>query len=305
MMSKLLIFFLFLLLGGYVVGSAINVAPLMTPRPDFDAKAACSFLEAQYVGEAGLLRAAVRAYPDNVTIYVASDNLLAIRALKLLGSNILAKEISTTIGRHYPELQGGDGLHEVILGERIGAFKAATLIDYGNIGNYSVKAHVFNGPYVADWYEYADLVAYKGLNATWSGDFKTAKRAWVNLTNMWDGYGFRDKAFNGSYEAYKLALAYYLARAAGINEYPLNEIVEIMSRLQADNGGVYTHYIVEGTVKPQGDVNTETTSIFVIACLGSPKSARSLDFYLKTNIATLGAMIAIVCIGYILAKELL
>ena len=214
-----------------------------------------------------MLRAAVNVYPDNATMYVASDNLLAIRALKLLGSDALAEEISATVSRRYPGLRGGDGLHEVVLGGRIGVFKAATLIDYGSVGNYSVKAYVFNGSYIADWYEYADLVAYKGLNATWSGDFRTAKRAWANLTSLWDGYGFRDKAFNGSYESYKLALAYYLAKAAGIEEYPLNEIVEVMSRLQADSGGVYTHYVVEGVVKPRGDVNTETTSMFVIACL--------------------------------------
>jgi len=117
-------------------------------------------------------------------------------------------------------------------------------------------------------------VAYKGLNATWSGDFETARRAWVNLTSMWDGCGFRDKAFDGRYESYKPALAYYLAKAARINEHLLKQIVEIMPRLQAGNGGVYTHYVVEGVLKPRGDVNTETTSIFVIACLDRPKSMR-------------------------------
>ncbi|PUA33927.1 MAG: hypothetical protein B7O98_00460 [Zestosphaera tikiterensis] len=45
-----------------------------------------SFLEEQVVPEVGLLRAAVEAYPDNVTIWVASDNLLAVEALKILNS---------------------------------------------------------------------------------------------------------------------------------------------------------------------------------------------------------------------------
>ena len=45
-----------------------------------------SFLESQYAPEANLLRAAVKAYPDNQTIYIANDNLLASRALISLGS---------------------------------------------------------------------------------------------------------------------------------------------------------------------------------------------------------------------------
>ncbi|WP_010884217.1 hypothetical protein [Pyrococcus horikoshii] len=40
-----------------------------------------SFLESQYVPEVGLLRAAVKSYPDNETIYIANDNLLASWAL--------------------------------------------------------------------------------------------------------------------------------------------------------------------------------------------------------------------------------
>jgi len=34
----------------------------------------------------GLLRAAVEAYPDSVTIWVASDNLLVVEVLKILNS---------------------------------------------------------------------------------------------------------------------------------------------------------------------------------------------------------------------------
>jgi len=67
----------------------------------------------------------------------------------LLGSDI-AEEVAATIGACYPELQGGDGLHEVILGKKISEFRAAALIDYGSVGGYSVRAYVFNGSHISD-----------------------------------------------------------------------------------------------------------------------------------------------------------
>jgi len=217
----------------------------------------------------GLLRASVEAYPENITIYVTSDNLLAVKALELCSSP-LSREVKKVLASSYPRLAHGDGLHEVLLGRTIGAFRSQRELLFGVFNGYLVKAHVFDGAVMADWYEYADLVAYRGLNATWSSRLKEAELAWSNLTRMWDGYGFKDKAFDGRYESYKLALAYLLAKNLKVEDPIAKSLEEVMSKLQADNGGIYTHYVaVDGKIVPAGDVNVETTSIFIIACLST------------------------------------
>ncbi len=58
------------------------------------------FLESQYIPEIGLLRAATTAYPENVTIYIANDNVLASRALAVLGSP-LADKILIKLNNEY------------------------------------------------------------------------------------------------------------------------------------------------------------------------------------------------------------
>ncbi|MEM1623174.1 MAG: hypothetical protein QW543_03445, partial [Sulfolobales archaeon] len=66
-----------------------------------DAQRVLMFLRSQYIEEAGLLRAAVRAYPDNMTIYVANDNVLAARALYVLGDMDISRRILTKLNSEY------------------------------------------------------------------------------------------------------------------------------------------------------------------------------------------------------------
>jgi len=51
-----------------------------------DREALRRFLESQLIPEVSLLRASVESYPDNVTIWIASDSLLVSEALRILGS---------------------------------------------------------------------------------------------------------------------------------------------------------------------------------------------------------------------------
>ncbi|MCD6372647.1 MAG: hypothetical protein J7L37_03765, partial [Thermococcus sp.] len=83
---KLLIVALALLIASavFVVHQSTTEPIIRPPAPN--ATAMRAFLESQYVPEAGLLRASLSSYPDNETIWIANDNLLAVRALKLLDS---------------------------------------------------------------------------------------------------------------------------------------------------------------------------------------------------------------------------
>ncbi|MFA4641277.1 hypothetical protein [Pyrococcus kukulkanii] len=71
-----------------IIFSLIILLVLLTHSSEHsvDNSAMREFLESQYVPGVGLLRASITSYPDNETIWLANDNVLAERALRLLGS---------------------------------------------------------------------------------------------------------------------------------------------------------------------------------------------------------------------------
>ena len=233
-----------------------------------------SFLESQYVPEAGLLRAAVRAYPDNETIYVANDNLLASRALIALGSP-LGKRIQANLDENYSG--GWNGKVDVLLGRPINGFHCTETRSIGTVYSrkfnttFEIKYERVNGSCVMkDWGSYADLLVYGALNELLAGNKDDALKLYHKLLTMWDGNGFRDRAFDGMYQTYKCALFIYLYRALGEpgkGEEIYAKCSEIISSLQAGNGGIITEYRLEnGRIVPEGDTNTETTSLVALAC---------------------------------------
>jgi hypothetical protein len=241
------------------------------------------FLESQYIPEIGLLRASTRIKPDNTTIYIANDNVLAARALAILGDHSLASKILTKLNNEYGG--GWNGKIDVLLGKDIPdkfygpLYEFITNITVNNITytiiyeklNYSAPIH--------DWYNYADLLVYHALDELLSGSRTEAENSFLNLTKMWNGYGFRDIAFKGEYQVYKCALFIYLYRAL---EYAGSDIIkgykgvydkclEIIAKAQDPvKGGIYTSYkVVDGKITilkdNAHDMNTETTSIVVLA----------------------------------------
>jgi len=233
-----------------------------------------SFLEKQYVPQAGLLRAATIVSPDNTTIYVANDNVLAARALAVLGSP-LAENVMRIL---YNNFSGGwNGKIDILLCKDIpDKFYKPEKEVMGRIDGYIIVYEKMNTSVViTDWYDYADLLVYHALDKLLQGSRSEAEKAFLNLTRMWDGYGFRDKAFNGVYAVYKCALFVYLYRAleaAGstiIYNYRdiYEKCLEIIAKAQDTvKGGIYTDYqVVDERIIIQGDMNTETTSMVVLA----------------------------------------
>ncbi len=244
-----------------------------------DKDLARKFLEAQYVPEAGLLRAAtLEKVEDSHKIYVAADNLLAARALDVLGSP-LASNVLTTLNNKYSG--GFDKQHEILIGEDIPDVFYQR--DYEHLGNVSSsKFGVLEIYYektgetpIDDWDRYADLVVYKALKALLYGSRPYAEQLFSILISMWDGYGFKDGAYNGLYETYKVALAIYLYKALEEADSGLvgkyRGLYEkwniILALMQRSDGGIVTHYRVSerGEIIPVGDANTETTSITILA----------------------------------------
>lgn len=232
------------------------------------------FLRSQYVPSIGLLRAARMAYPENVTIYIANDNVLASRALAVLGDRDLSSRILTKLNDEY---NGGfNGKIDILLGIDIpGEFYVPKNELVAEINGYRIVWEKPGDQVMDDWYEYADLLVYRALDKLLWGSRPHAELLFLNLTRMWDGHGFRDKAYNGVYATYKCALFVYLYRAleaAGsriVRDYThiRNRCIDIITLAQdRETGGIKTDYrIVDGRVIPEGDVNVETTSIVVLA----------------------------------------
>ncbi|WP_297418804.1 hypothetical protein [Thermococcus sp.] len=122
---------------------------------------------------------------------------------------------------------------------------------------------------MTDWESYADLLVYGALDDLLKDNKSGALELYSKLLMMWDGNGFRDKAFNGVYQTYKCALFVYLYRVLGKPDEGRNaylRCLHIISSLQARDGGIITGYRVEnGRIIPIGDTNTETTSMVVLA----------------------------------------
>ncbi len=257
----------------------LATAPTTTPQhacaPDVGRLRA--FLEHQYVESVGLLRAGVTSPGENTTIYTANDNILAAEALRILGSP-LAERIYETLLQQYPRYTWNKKV-DVLLAQPIkGVFGTKNETILKQIGIYTVKwdGMNFSNP-MDDWREYADLLVYHALNSLLHGDRIAAEEDYEELIAMWDGWGFHDKVREkeGLYDAYKLALAYYLHRAleAAGSSLPqahadLAEKWLCMLALLQDEetGGITARY--KAGVKhpvPVGDPNTETASMTVLA----------------------------------------
>lgn len=234
------------------------------------------FLEDQYVEEVGLLRAATTVYPDNVTCYIANDNVLASRALTVLGSPLglrIVKRLDSEFGG------GWNNKIDILLGRDIpDTFYASYIVFIGEVDGYRIAYEKINySQPIYDWYRYADLLVYYALKKLLHGRVDEAEQAFINLTRMWDGYGFRDRVYNetGMYSVYKCALFIYLFRsldAAGseiVHSYRdiYDRCLEIICKAQnPTRGGIHTEYMVSnGEIVIVGDMNTETTSIVVLA----------------------------------------
>lgn len=236
-----------------------------------DWHAAKKFLEEQYVEEAGLLKAAKIVYPDSETIWIASDNLLASRALEVLGST-LARRIRVILDERYDG--GWNGKHDILLLKRVRRPRDSVIYNLGRVAGYTIKWERADGPALDDWMEYADWIVLMALNDILRGDIMEATSLYEGLLGMWDGYGFKDKAWRvkGEYDVYKLALAVYLHRALNYCGYTrldweaYRKWFKIIAGAQRLDGGFRTGYtVIGGDIVYKGDANTETTSIIVLA----------------------------------------
>ena len=119
---------------GITIHNTSHEILITRPLPDKDLLR--KFLESQYIEEAGLLRASVyNTTDDSYRIWVANDNVLAARALAVLGSP-LAGKVLRTLNNVYQD--GFNGRIEILLGIDIpDKFYKPYYIEFGKV--YSGK----------------------------------------------------------------------------------------------------------------------------------------------------------------------
>lgn len=210
--------------------------------------------------------------PYSNTYFVESDNLLASIALKYLNlsypvfsnikGNLTLSPYLVLIGIHNFSWNFRDPINDKIWKN----------IYITNFTNNSM-------PYLS-WYEFADLSFLYSIYLMENGNSTAMNVFSITMKDFWNGYGFVDEAFNGVYSSYKIALAIiawkyiYAHNETFALKYlkDIEEMYNVASHLQSPIGGYFTGYtVVNDTIIPQGNVNTETTSLFVIAFLMNPE----------------------------------
>jgi hypothetical protein len=265
------------------IGQSSGPSPSLTLNYDvLDKERVLKFYHSQLVKEVELLRASTGLFiktKDNVTIYISNDNVLASKALEILGDKSLSFLIEKSIEK-YKNLT--NCLIYVLFGRPIPlkVYRVVT-IDLGKVYSSKFKTEMFIKSDICDystivdnWEKYADLVAYQILNSLLRCNKTRAEELFLKLVSLWDGYGFRDDAYNGTYAVYKCALFVYVYRALEASGVALENYKNILDtclyiiKIAQDNlsGGIHTDYkVINGTVVISGDVNVETTSFVVIA----------------------------------------
>ncbi len=296
-----------------------------------------SFLESQYVPEAGLLRAATNpSNPESRMIYISPDNLLARAALEELGSPhsyMLAMVLDTQHGG------GHDYLHEVVLGYPVEIPpRSRRLVQVGNVSSekfnttFLVMREYRLGEPDPEWSEKPDLLAYSAVALLLEGDLQGAEELYTRLIGMWDGYGFCGSSCReagGATRTYRtgdLALAYYLYRAllaAGSKAaYETSDVagkwVQLLTQAQRVDGGIVATYTrVGGEIRWTGDADTFTTSLTVLSLYTEyprivglkarislmQESTEQLNMVLLALLVVLGASTALVMAKLVRARR--
>lgn len=256
----ILLIFLVIAIAIFLISniSSIN-APLPTGMSDV-IQNGLEYLESKINPELGLVREAPVVAPNKY--WLTNDNSLAAYTFDQFGQTDSRDIIIQSINQYgRPE----NNFIEVVMGHVVDmpprVPEAVFITKIGDAEIWTEK-HESDSRY-EDWQEYANLGFMMALNSANQDNGDLAQEQVLTTMQMFDGKGFRDKAFNGSYETYKLALAIYAANKCKVELQEEAKILEILLVMQDKNGGFHSHY--DENLKPLGDTNTETTSFALLA----------------------------------------
>jgi len=222
----------------------------------------CSFLASLYV-ELTPSYGCIRESPvaESSRCYT-STNLLAEYVLRSLCNNTLIadrvkaflEEYKTDFYDYYQLLLGRDFTLPLTVVESV------YVTTVNGIEIYHVKRveSVFY-----DYDEYANLLAYSALYHLVHGNMGSAVVDLVEINSLFDGAGFRDKAFSGAYETYKVALAVIVFKAVSHTNL-IEKYISVLLRIKP-LATLYVRDEATGELRGVGDLNVETACLVAIA----------------------------------------
>jgi hypothetical protein len=234
----------------------------------FGREKAYNYLISSYNSSLGLCY----EYPSSNRYWVTHDNVLASYALQNWNRTI-ADNITETvkrIAREYNLTTNSAGIPLDTKAEVLLGYTIDFLSEFGN--NPELNSSYYGSSLLSEkatgipaiFTGYVDLLCYASLNEWRKQNYSGADAYYEQVKAMWDGKGFNDSAFNGSYSTYKLGLFYLLSRTLNKDFGFKKELIERVWLCQASNGGFKTDYLSSGGF-PDCQTNTETTSIILLA----------------------------------------
>ncbi|MDH7478220.1 MAG: glycoside hydrolase family 99-like domain-containing protein [Candidatus Bathyarchaeota archaeon] len=276
MKKYILIALLIVVMTGFVTCYVIELSKSGDNALPHVKESAYSYLVNSYNSTLGLCY----ENPENKSIYwVANDNVLVSYALRQWNRTI-ADNITETIkriARDYNLTTSLVGIPlncraEILLGYNVDFFFNETkleILDPNYYGSNLTTEKATNN-IITDFENYTDLLCYASLVEWRNKEYSQAYYYYGKAKEMWDGNGFKDKAFNGSYAAYKLGLFYFVNKMIRIGSFVFEkQLIERVWLCQDSNGGFKTDYYGNGSF-PFCQTNTETTSIILLS--GVPQS---------------------------------
>lgn len=255
---------------------------------EFDVDKAYSYIISQYNPTLQLVR-------ENESIdryWLWTDNLLAAHVLKDKDIALSAK-INNKIKEYATNYQLQFRHPIAALFNQPAYFKPIT--DTNMTGNIWASISDTTGEDLA-CSDYADIAFLKSIHYYYAKQYKEAEACYEQGVSMFDGYGFKDRAFQADgnrYTTYKLALWKLASDVTGYDE--AKEALRIIALMQDPNtGGVYTHYRQDMSIDSM--TNVETTALAIMAYNSQPKQAQQdnadstklpLEYYI-----VIGAIIA-------------
>ena len=217
----------------------------------------CSFLKDMYRGLGPGYGCLVESPVVESNVCYTSTNKLASHVLKLLcNDSVLAEKVERFLEIHKTDFYD---YYQVVLGIPIKLpFNATTHVVVANVSGILIKHVKATNNVMSDYSEYANLVAIKAIYHASLGERSKALEELKKLDKMFDDAGFRDKAFNGYYETYKLALAVIAHRLVGDDE-GAKRYIQILEKIKPFTT-LYT-----ANLTGIGDLNVETASLTALA----------------------------------------
>jgi len=217
----------------------------------------CSFLKDMYRDLGPGYGCLVESPVVESNVCYTSTNKLASHVLKFLcNDSVLAEKVGKFLEIYTTDFYD---YYQVVLGIPIKLpFNATTHVVVANVSGILIKHVKATNNVMGDYSGYANLVAIKAIHHASLGEKSKALEELRKLDKMFDGAGFRDKAFNGYYETYKLALAVIAHRLVGDDE-GTKRYIQILEKIKPFTT-LYT-----ANLTGIGDLNVETASLTALA----------------------------------------